>query len=503
MTQWINLGDLTDRSQPRERPAIIDLRVAGETRVFSHGEIDDMANRVASFLVARGLKRGARVAILAFNRAEYMAAFFGTMRAGMVTVPVNIKLPRDTIDYVLRDSAVELAFVDEAHRDATGAVPAILFDEAPFTDAGAPDFTTVVPAPGEIAEILYTSGSTGRPKGVPLTHDGQLWVFREMQANKAASWGGEVPRAIVVQPLFHMNGLYQSAGVFAGHASVVMMPTFSSRAYLEAIAANRVTSITAVPTMMARAFKEVDLLERLDFSAVNLVRVGSAPVTIRLLDQMRRVFPNAAVANGYGTTEGGAMVFGPHPEGKPRPLLSVGCKLASVDLRLVDGPSADEGVLEMHNPAVMPGYLNLPEASAKVLRDGWYRSGDVFRRDEDGFYFFVGRADDMFVCSAENIYPGEVEKMLERHEGIHQAAVVPIPDEERGQIPVAFIVPAAGASLDADAVKTFALKNGPAYQHPRRVAIVTDLPWAGTNKIDRKALINRANALEAEGGWTR
>jgi long-chain acyl-CoA synthetase len=138
-----------------------------------------------------------------------------------------------------------------------------------------------------------------------------------------------------------------------------------------------------------------------------------------------------------------------------------------------------------------------------VLDDGWYRSGDVFRRDENGFYFFVGRADDMFVCSAENIYPGEVEKLLERHPQIQQAAVVPLPDEERGQVPVAFIVCKQDGAITVDETKRFAIENGPAYQHPRRVAFVPDLPWAGTNKIDRRALINRARDLEATQRWSR
>jgi acyl-CoA synthetase (AMP-forming)/AMP-acid ligase II len=123
------------------------------------------------------------------------------------------------------------------------------------------------------------------------------------------------------------------------------------------------------------------------------------------------------------------------------------------------------------------------------------------RRDGDGFYYFVGRADDMFVCSGENIYPGEVEKLLERHPAIQAAAVVPLPDEERSQVPVAFIVPRPGESLGAEAVKRFALEHGPAYQHPRRVAFLAELPWAGTNKVDRRALIERAREMEAAGGW--
>ncbi len=156
----------------------------------------------------------------------------------------------------------------------------------------------------------------------------------------------------------------------------------------------------------------------------------------------------------------------------------------------------------MRNPSLMPGYHNLPAQTAKALRDGWYYSGDVFRRDADGFFYFVGRADDMFVCSAENIYPGEVEKMLERHPAIHQSSVVPLPDEERGQIPVAFIVPRGDAALTYDDVKTFALANAPAFQHPRRVQFVAELPLAGTNKIDRRLLIETAARNEAARLWS-
>jgi acyl-CoA synthetase (AMP-forming)/AMP-acid ligase II len=323
-----------------------------------------------------------------------------------------------------------------------------------------------------------------------------------VQAVRDRSVGGPA-RGIVVQPLFHMNGLFQSKTVFATHGSIVMLPAFDPRTYLQAIAGWGVTAVMAVPTMLARALKETDLVAALDFSAVRLVRVGSAPVTQALLDRIAAAFPNAVVANGYGTTEAGPNVFGPHPDGRPTPMLSVGAALPGAEVELVPtGDDPDQGVLRMRNPAVMTGYLNMPAASAKVLQDGWYNSGDVFRRDEAGFYYFVGRADDMFVCSGENIYPADVEKMLERHTAIHTACVVPLPDEERGQMPVAFVVPRPGASLAAAEVKQFALAHGPAYQHPRRVAFVSDLPWAGTNKIDRNALLARAKTLEAEGGWS-
>jgi long-chain acyl-CoA synthetase len=162
---------------------------------------------------------------------------------------------------------------------------------------------------------------------------------------------------------------------------------------------------------------------------------------------------------------------------------------------------ADEGVLHLRTPALMPGYLNLPAKTAQVMTaDGYYVTGDVMRRDADGFHYFVWRADDMFVCGGENIYPGEVEAMLERHPAIRQACVVPVPDEVKGAKPVAFVVPVAGAAPSPQAIREWALAHGPAYQHPRHVELVWELPLAGTGKIDRAALTARARALaEAPG----
>jgi acyl-CoA synthetase (AMP-forming)/AMP-acid ligase II len=192
----------------------------------------------------------------------------------------------------------------------------------------------------------------------------------------------------------------------------------------------------------------------------------------------------------YGTTEGGPIVFGPHPQGLEPPLLSVGYPHPEVSVKLLDaakeGPAT--GVLAVRSPAVMLGYHNRPDLPVPLTPDGYYITGDVFRRDEQGFYAFVGRADDMFVSGGENIFPGEVEQMLETHADIAQACVVPIADDIKGTKPVAFVVRRAGATLTEDDVKRYALTHAPAYQHPRRVWFVDALPLASTNKIDRSAL---------------
>jgi long-chain acyl-CoA synthetase len=198
----------------------------------------------------------------------------------------------------------------------------------------------------------------------------------------------------------------------------------------------------------------------------------------------------------------GPLEGGPHPKGIPTPPIALGYPIVEDTVKIIDEPNEKEGVLLMRNPSLMTHYHNLPQQTAKAILDGWYYSGDVVSRDENGFYFFLGRADDMFVCSGENIYPGEVEKMLERHPLVQQAAVVPLPDEERGQVPVAFIVARSDANLEASEIRSYALSSGPAYQHPRWIAFVGDLPWAGTNKVDRKALIERARQLKASHGWS-
>jgi acyl-coenzyme A synthetase/AMP-(fatty) acid ligase len=223
--------------------------------------------------------------------------------------------------------------------------------------------------------------------------------------------------------------------------------------------------------------------------------MGSAPLTQALVDEVQSMFPGARIQNAYGTTEAGPLPFGDHPDGIPCPALSVGYPTDGSEVALREGPSPDEGVLHMRSPMLMNGYQGLPDRTAESVRDGWYRSGDIMRRDESGFFHFVGRADDMFVVGGENVWPGEVEGLLARMPGVHQASVVPVPDEIKGALPFAFVVPVPGAALDEDAVRAFAIANGPAFAHPRFVEIVNDIPLSATNKPDRRRLTREAEAI--------
>jgi long-chain acyl-CoA synthetase len=330
-----------------------------------------------------------------------------------------------------------------------------------------------------------------------LSHKSHLWVV-EMRRRAE---GSLAERPLVAAPLYHMNALAVSQATLANGDPIILLPGFTAPSYIAAASAHRATALTSVPTMIAMLLREPGLLARADLSSVKAVRMGSAPVSPALIAAVRDTFPSAVISNAYGTTEAGPIVFVPHPDGRPTPDLSVGTAHPRVVLRLAasDDKNANEGVLQMRCPALMNGYHNLPEAAARAITaDGLYDTGDIFRRDADGFYYFVGRADDMFVSGGENVYPGEVEKMLERHPDINQAVVVPVDDELKFQKPVAFVVPRPGAELTEAHVRQFALANAAPYLHPRRVWFLDEMPLAGTNKIDRRALAERAAALLAE-----
>ncbi|MFZ3353401.1 MAG: class I adenylate-forming enzyme family protein [Xanthobacteraceae bacterium] len=485
-----NLGDLIPRDRDLSKIAIVDLGGEQGPRELSFAQIDAMGNGVARALERRGLRRGDRVAILSANRAEYIAAYYGIMRSGFVAVPVNFKFPRETIHFILRDAGAKLVFCDATRAaDCPDDIARVIFGAQfdAFLNHG--PFDAVVPAENEPAMFLYTSGSTGTPKGVVLSHQSHIWVVETRLAP-----GLDRHRYLIAAPLYHMNALALAKLACAAHATIVLLPQFSARSYIEAIGRYRCTWLTAVPPMIAMMLREHDLMATTDFSSVAFVRMGSAPVSASLMASLHAALPRAAVTNAYGTTEAGPVVFGPHPRGLPQPELSVGYPHPKVSLRLNDGGNrnADQGVLEMKCPALMLGYHNWPDADQPITADGYYITGDVFRRDVDGFYYFVGRTDDMFVSGGENIYPADVERMLERHPGIAQAAVVPIDDEIKWQKPVAFVIRKPGQTLSENDVKQYALKHAPAYQHPRFVWFVDDLPLASTNKLDRGALMRMA-----------
>ena len=485
-----NLGLLFAEHAGSSRTAITDLRDPGRPRPVSFRELDEACDACARGLLRSGLKPGDRIGILSLNRGEFVIALLGAMRSGVVPVPINVKLSADTAAFILFDSAARLVFAEpESKRLVPGGMRVVEFGGSgsdgfeAFLDGGS--FHAFEPVTDSVAIQCYTSGSTGRPKGVLLTHYGQNWS-RLILAHTRGTTERDV--ILVAAPLYHKNALNAiKQGLTAG-ATLPLLSHFSVERYIEAIGRYRCTVISGVPTMMAMVIARKDLLNKVDTSSVRTVMMGSAKSSPQLLTELKEHFPNAEPLVVYGVTEGGPVPLGPHPEGKPCPPGSIGMPYPGTEAKLVGGSDPDEGELAVKNPGVFLGYHNLPPETADRLRDGWYYTGDICRRDEEGFYYFVGRNDDMFVCGGENIFPVEVETLLECHPAVHQALVMPFDHEMKGQVPYAFVVLRAGARATEEDLKQFALVNGPAYQHPRRVFFLQQLPLAGTNKIDKERL---------------
>ena len=500
------------------RTAIIDLSRPKPLSI-THAKLNERMNRIAAALQARGLARGDRLLLATGNRFEFIEVFFGAMRAGIVPIPLNHKLGADTIRFIIKDADARAAvispechseiimLVEEADLSPRISTEAPTFGWEAYEDAlAAVDpsaFTPAEPTQREVAFLPYTSGSTGVPKGVLLPHDGMLWAIRAAQ-----HYWPLVPedRALIAGPLFHKNAMRVSVKpMLRVGASVVILPQFEPKMFLNALAEYDCTHSGGVPAMYRMALAEHDLLASLAFPKLKCLEMGSAVVGAALIAAVEDAF-DAPVIEAYGLTEGGGPLR-EAPENQaarekaPVPRGSCGVIAPEVEVKMVDETGAEnpsEGELWVRSPAVLLGYNNLPELTAERIVDGFLRTGDIFRRNKHGHFFFMGRTDDQFSCGGENINPKEVELLLVQHPDIVDAVVAAIPHDVKGLAPAALITVRCSPSPDEDTVKRFTLDHGPAYAHPRRVFVVEQMPFNGAGKIDRalarEEMLARINA---------
>ena len=506
-----NLGYLFDTALALtpSRPAAFQ----GDT-VLTFAELDARSNRMANALAALGVDAGDRVALLFNNDYRFLETLFGAMRLGAVAVPLNIRMGDEALRYVAEDSEagvmVAAAALADRGRALAGQIPAIkhVIADGPAADgtlayeevaaAASPTLARRATAFDEVCMQPYTSGSTGKPKGVLLTHGGQIWNTDIM---RKALMADDTERALIAVPLYHKNAMVGAVKPFllAG-GSLVILPGFDALEVIRAIDRYRVTYLTGVPAMYKMILAEKDALGRHDVSSVRFAMCGSAEVPEELLEEFGRVF-GAPIAESYGLTEGGPVPIVNTRWGlKKRG--SCGLAFPGCDVRLVDEAGAEVGIdhvgeLITRNPGLAKGYWKLPEATAKKFRDGWLATGDLMRRDGDGYYYFVGRRDDMINVSGENVYPKEVEDILLQHPNLRDACVVPAPHGVKGEVPVAFVVARVAGKTSEDDVRRFFLERGAPYAHPRKVVFLEALPLGGTGKIDRGALKARARETGA------
>jgi long-chain acyl-CoA synthetase len=471
----INIGSIINLDKDQEKIAIIDLSL-NTPRYLSYKDLNNSADAVARGLQKKGITVGDKIAILSANCHEYVSTLFGILRLGAVAVLINNKLSSSQIDTILKESNSKLIFTNEELSYNIESINwKVNFDR--FLDPGL--FNHYVPNDDDMAFLLYTSGSKGNPKGAIITHKSHSWVFMRYN-NHDTAWA-EKRISLISAPLYHANGLTTTEMSIYGHATIIMLPKFEPITAIKAIEKFKVNTIFCVPTMIAMMIQEKEAIENHDVSSVRNIRSASSAVGHKLLDNVKKYFPNAAFLNSYGITEVGPGLFGPHPDGLPRPARSVGYPSAGIEYKLVDK------ILQIKSPSMMTAYYT-GGTSDSITPDGFFITNDIFEIDENGFYYFVGRNDDMFKCGANKIYPSEVESILESHPAVNSSFVLSLPDEIKGAKPYAFVVLEKGQTPTESDLKNYCLDYGPAYQHPRRVWIIDKFPLTGSNKVDGQLL---------------
>lgn len=483
-----NMADRIAGDRPGEI-ALVRATAGGQSLTFAQTEAAIQARAAG---LAQQVHRGDAVGLLAENSPEWLLAFYAIQRAGAVAVPISTKLPSDAVRDLVRVSQLSLLLIDRRDSIGTEQAPD---DLVPVADLAVPvppaSFTSVPVRGGDDAMVLFTSGSTGLPKGVRLSHSSHSWVADQLAVAAAP---GEA-RVLIAAPLYHMNALSNSQRALFAGATTVILPRFEPETFLHAISTYRITRLSGVAPMFELLLRlpETSLTAH-DLTSVQEIYLGSAPAAASIFDRLRTVFPSAVIKHGFGTTESGPVVFGPHPDGQPTPDGSVGVPHPAVQVRLVDAagePAGTAGILEVRSPALMSGYHHRPDLTAPITADGFHHTGDVFEI-RDGFYYFAGREDDMFVSGGENIYPRAVEQVLESHPAVREAVVVPVPDAVKGYKPAAFVTLRPGHTSEEADLKEHVLRRLEPYAHPRRVWVLPELPLTGANKADRALLTRRA-----------
>ena len=438
--------------------------VQGPARI-SYRELDARAQAVAADLAGRGIGPGDIVALACPNVPAFPAFYFGVLKAGATVLPVSILLKRDEMAYLLNDSGAKALVCHEGSAELPlGEVGRAAFDDAPacrhFIEADAPvaeaSFDTVQRGPDEVAVVLYTSGTTGRPKGAMLTHSNLL-----MNAEICVELGEVRPEDVVLValPLFHVFGqVVQMLAAFRKAATVVLAPRFEPGLCLGLMESEKVTLFSGVPTMLWALLTYPDA-EKHDLAAIaaslRQVTVGGASTPVEILRGFETKF-DVTVLEGYGLSETSPGVSFNRRD-RERKVGSVGLPVWGVEVQVVDPednpvPVGEPGEVVVRGHCVMKGYLGRPEETAETLRGGWFHTGDIGRFDEDGYLYIVDRLKEMIIRGGFNVYPREVEELLATHPEISLAAVVGVPDEQYGEEVKAFVVPAAGASPEPEAI---------------------------------------------------
>jgi len=495
-------------------------RTPGKTAVIvgdsetTYGDLWRQSLEYAGALRARGIRPGDAVAMLIPNVTDFPRVYYAILALGGVVVPVHALLKAEEIEYVLRDSAARLLVCAAPllTEGAAGArlagietvsvlVPDAMVDQVPVPRLedearhSTPVETYVPRDPFDTATILYTSGTTGQPKGAEGCHLALVEQVNVLLLNTFDLRHDD--RVLGCLPLFHTFGQTCTMNTaFRVGATIVMVPKFDGDTALRVMIDQRCTVIMGVPSMYIALLDAASRTE--ERPPLRYGCSGGAAIPVAVIDRFRDAF-GAEILEGYGLTETSPVATFNHSGREPRPG-TVGQAIWGVDIGIAETtrqetvellPTGDLGEVVIRGHNLMKGYLNRPADTAAAVVDGWFRTGDLGRLDEDGYLSIVDRTKDMILRNGYNVYPREVEEVLARHPGVSMCAVFGIDDEVRGQEVMAAVVLTAGSDTSPEEIIAFAKEHVASYKYPRRVEVLEALPLGPSGKVLKRELVAR------------
>jgi fatty-acyl-CoA synthase len=461
-------------------------------RHWSFADINRAADAVAAGMEARGIAEGTRIAVLCHNCPEFFVTLFACQKTGVILCPLNWRQPAPELVDTMAPVAPQLLIHDAAHSALAGEIAAqtgiatidITDGLAGWIAQGGRPRTAPVPA-GRPWYLLFTSGTTGRPKAVIQT--ARMCWANAVNIGQAIGLTGD-DSAVNFLPLFHTAGInLYTLPVFLNGGRSTIVPRFEAETLLGLLRDGAVTQFFGVPAIY-QAFSLSENVDAVDWQAIRC-GCGGAPLPAPLI----RFFAErgAMVLNGFGMTETGPTVFLMDPTRAADKIGSVGRAQMLTEMRLAGVPPGTPGTgeVELRGPGITPGYFENPQATADTFTaDGWLKTGDVGRRDDDGYLYIVDRIKDMYISGGENVYPAEVERVLDDHPDVLEAAVVGVNDAKWGEVGVAFVIARPGGRIDPQALRQWCRERLAAYKAPARVVAVDELPRTAAGKVRKPQL---------------
>ncbi len=481
--------------------------VDGDTgREFTYRELYDISQKGADLLSTKfHISRGDRVAIISTNELEYIFLLFATKRLGAILVPINFRLTQREVEHIVSDCGPKIILFQDAYAEIINQLPASIKPQPYSMEQWTADLGTLtkkshyaegvkirefVSEPDDATMIIYTSGTTGAPKGAILSHAMLFWnsINTSLRLNIS-----QTDATVIFLPFFHTGGLnVLTTPFFHRGAKLIFIKKFDGNQILNLSESHKATILFGVPTtmdMMARS----EIFKKVDLSTLRYAIVGGEPMPVDLIHKWHD--KGIAIRQGYGLTEFGPNVFSLNQEDAIRKIGSIGFANFYSEAKIVDDNGNELGAeqigeLVLKGPMCMTGYWKNEKATQETIKNGWLHTGDLVKKDSEGYFYVVGRKKDMYKSGGENVYPTELEQVMRHLPGVREVAVVGVPDPKWGEVGKAFIVKeSASTDLTIETINDYCAKNLAKFKIPKYFVFVHDLPKGDSGKILKRKLL--------------